>query len=399
MSIRYRCSVDGVECYLVPLLPGNPEYSRLLAGSVRGVAGFGVCPGFPAPIRALLNPFMGYIQALSCRPELLKPVDADVVVGHHENVDSIATTLKLAEHLGARSVVILHNPPFYGDPSRVRARLEAFMRAIELVSMIPDPATRVAYTSMYAYTLAVDRLDPGRGLVERMLGRVDLILSVSPSTPVEMGGVWVDRVKPLKPGVGVDPGLLAKLRGLRAGRRPGGYGVYASRFNVLKGCYEVILAWRLATRMAGVKPPLVLLGPERRAVRVLLKLAKVLDVKAVYPGYLRGDEYWWVRANATVTVHPSHEDAYSLTVLESLLLGVPVVAYDIPALRLNYQGASGLHLVREGDVEALAQRVAELLEKPETVEKEPPFKTWDEIAVEELGLLESVATIYDVSSR
>ena len=45
-------------------------------------------------------------------------------------------------------------------------------------------------------------------------------------------------------------------------------------------------------------------------------------------------------------IYPSHVDAFSYTVLEALNLKTPVIAYDIPALRIYYNNLEGVTLVK-----------------------------------------------------
>ncbi len=118
------------------------------------------------------------------------------------------------------------------------------------------------------------------------------------------------------------------------------------------------------------------------------RIAANLGLKdnVVLLGYMRRDhDYWSLRRKAKLTLYPSHVDSFSYIVLESLLLGVPVVAYNIPALKLNY---GGLYLVEEGDVEALATKVLEVLERRRVEVGIPPVRTNYEVALEEKALIE-----------
>ncbi|MEM1639817.1 MAG: glycosyltransferase [Desulfurococcaceae archaeon] len=75
-------------------------------------------------------------------------------------------------------------------------------------------------------------------------------------------------------------------------------------------------------------------------------------------------------AEAKLVLYPSHVDSSPYSVLESLMLGTLVVAYDIPALRLYYGSTRGVYLVREGDVEALSKETIDVLSS-RTEEVEP----------------------------
>ncbi|MEM2825012.1 MAG: glycosyl transferase family 1, partial [Candidatus Bathyarchaeia archaeon] len=79
---------------------------------------------------------------------------------------------------------------------------------------------------------------------------------------------------------------------------------------------------------------------------------------------------------------------FPYAVLESLYLNTPVVAYDIPALRIYYNRLEGVSLVKELDIEALAQKVVETIERRNTSVERPKFiKSWDKIMDEETNLI------------
>jgi len=77
-------------------------------------------------------------------------------------------------------------------------------------------------------------------------------------------------------------------------------------------------------------------------------------------------------------LYPSHEDTFSYAVLESLHLGTPVVGYKIPALEIYYGGLPGVVLVEEWDLEALAVKTMEILEKRVDAVEPPKIKPWGE---------------------
>jgi glycosyltransferase involved in cell wall biosynthesis len=79
-------------------------------------------------------------------------------------------------------------------------------------------------------------------------------------------------------------------------------------------------------------------------------------------GFLsRPQDLYSVLRRARVLLYPSYADSFSITVLEALCLGVPVVAYDIDALRMIWAGRKGVYTVPTGDPEALARECARIL--------------------------------------
>ncbi|MEM2622874.1 MAG: glycosyltransferase, partial [Candidatus Nezhaarchaeales archaeon] len=115
-----------------------------------------------------------------------------------------------------------------------------------------------------------------------------------------------------------------------------------------------------------------------------------LEDRIVLTGTVPRAERFRIVAKANLMLYPSHVDAFSYAVLESLHLGTPVVAYDIPALKLYYDGRPGVRLVKEGDVEALVAETLNILSS-KSVEVEPPqLRSWDEIMQEETNLIKRI---------
>jgi glycosyltransferase involved in cell wall biosynthesis len=71
----------------------------------------------------------------------------------------------------------------------------------------------------------------------------------------------------------------------------------------------------------------------------------------------RAEMYRIVRASRML-LYPSYVDGFSLTVLESLCLGVPVVAYDIDALSMIWGARDGVYRSPVGDADGLGELAA-----------------------------------------
>ena len=70
-------------------------------------------------------------------------------------------------------------------------------------------------------------------------------------------------------------------------------------------------------------------------------------------------------AAADLFVFPSHGEGFGNAAAEAMAAGLPVVAYDIQALRWYCRPGEAGELVPRGDVEALAEAVAGLLDDPD----------------------------------
>jgi len=122
-----------------------------------------------------------------------------------------------------------------------------------------------------------------------------------------------------------------------------------------------------------------------KELRVLARRLGIHD-RIEFTGYISREELFKLKARALVHLYPSHEDSVSYSVLESLALGTPVAAYDIPALRIDFleRGAESISLVEEFDVKGLAEEAFKLIGLKAS---SPEFPSWDEIMEKELSLL------------
>lgn len=84
-------------------------------------------------------------------------------------------------------------------------------------------------------------------------------------------------------------------------------------------------------------------------------------------GFLPDNELLQTIRKARAYVYPSHSDAYSRTVLESIFLGTQVVAYSIPSFAELYSSIAPVSLVKENCILCMASKIIEILnEDPQT---------------------------------
>lgn len=168
----------------------------------------------------------------------------------------------------------------------------------------------------------------------------------------------------LHPADAADPGLR-RYRGFPRGD----YIVAASRLVAMKGVLELPRIHRRIRDETGLR--LVVTGrfsdeSTRRAFgRAAEREGLKLGEDIVLAGFLPKEKYYEVLARARTLVYPSHSDSFSLTILESLAVGTPVVAYDIPGPHSVYGGLPAVRFVREFDHKAMAEEAVRLAKMPE----------------------------------
>jgi len=144
------------------------------------------------------------------------------------------------------------------------------------------------------------------------------------------------------------------------GREP--IAVFYTRLSPSKGLYEIPYIWQTVNKL-NPETKLWIMGSFENETcrRVFFKSIEDLGVRNIeYLGYLHEDTLWKVLSRAKVLIYPSHSDSFSLAV-ESLALGLGVVAYKIPAIKSVYGGLETVSIVGEGDMKAAAMQTSRLL--------------------------------------
>ncbi len=317
----------------------------------------------------------------------------DVVICHHEDLVCQKIALEISEQTGSKVAAILQLPPFYRDRERIlnvvssillfhRLRTIASSSLTDLMNFVNYFAYyNIKYNNAFSITSSTS---------ESVLRRFDLVLAASRSIPIEMG--WEDKIVAMDPGYGFDEEDLNYMRSLKLKRpeKPGLHAIFPARPVPEKGLADLLIVTKIIARSRRDFKIAITASEKDRIGTSIIKIAKKLGIldNILLTGYIPRREFLRFRAGAKLTLYPSHVDAYPYAVAESLLLGTPVAAYDIPGLRINYGKLNGIYLVKEGDIEALAQKALEILDTKNIEVEEPKVKLFSEVAIEEKKILE-----------
>ncbi|MFN0064486.1 MAG: glycosyltransferase family 4 protein [Myxococcaceae bacterium] len=86
-----------------------------------------------------------------------------------------------------------------------------------------------------------------------------------------------------------------------------------------------------------------------------------------FVGETESPERWL--AGLSIVVHPSHDEAYSMVLLEAMASGACLVASDLPNMRAVIANGDTGFLFPPGDVMGLRKLLARLLDNPDEVDK------------------------------
>lgn len=311
------------------------------------------------------------------------------VMTMHEGVDSITTCLRISEILSLKRIALLQLPPFYEDQQRVKNIEEAYRSWLEIIGGFKMNIPRIIVRWLEKSTSKN---------MKQLLNSFDLILAVSKSIPMEMGREWSNKIITLDPGVGLSQEDIQLINDLsKRIRDKEKIVVFGGRPSPEKGIVEALIVFKNVVKNIGRDYKLAITGNISAEIREKIKIfcnKLGIEDNIIFYGFLPREERLSIVAKSKVMLYPSHVDAFPYAILESLYLNTPVVAYDIPALRIYYNDIEGVILVKESDIETLTSKTIETINNKNIHIEKPKFiKNWDKIMDKEVKIIKTLFEI------
>lgn len=293
---------------------------------------------FKSASRALLDYYSIYRSA-NIIAQIAKQEHVELIVSHHEKVDFILEAYLAAKKGHVPWTCVFQSflfPAYASTPwRRISTKRKAYLFAL--------------YGALYARILKA--------------AKSTTLLAVSPSIEVDIKryfGGWKGKMKVLRPGVAVDQQKIGQVEASHERVDA----VFFSRLVPEKGVYDLPkITAEIAERKSDFR--LVVFGHFDSAV-VKSKYEDSVATSSVasnitYRGYREQEALIPTVKSAKVLIYPSLHDAFPLVVLEALACGTPVVAYDIPAMRLNFP-SDIVRVVPVGDYKQMATEALRIIE-------------------------------------
>ena len=189
----------------------------------------------------------------------------------------------------------------------------------------------------------------------KLMRKADLIHVVSVEDQRYLGHLVHKPAKIITPGV--DQSLVAAATPL-AKRFSA---CFVGRFHSQKGLDDLIAAWRLVVNRQP-KATLTIIGHGSvHWTNWLTRRIKEerLNNNVVLFGFLDEIDKFRIMKSCRVFVFPSRRESYGIVVIEALACGMPVIAYDIPAVREHFR--EGVLMAPSGNVSVLADTIISVL--------------------------------------
>lgn len=286
----------------------------------------------------------------------------------HTLINKVA---KLASDEGADIIISAHELPTYVLTAYIASRMLKlpWSTTLQLPPKYKTLLSKVFYASLFKTTT---------------------VMSVSYSIAQEL---WLinyklrNHVYVFKIPVGVDPEVNKTSRAQEEYDA-----IFFARLIREKGLFDIPVVWRkIVKRMPDARLAIAGSGSDH-TLRLFKHMVKTLGLEKniSYLGFLPREKLYSILKTSKVMIYPSYLDSLSIVVLEALAAGVPVVAYNIPAIKYGYYNTRAVQKVEVGNVGLMADRVLELLKDDQLrtdlsieARKFASRFTWDNAAAEE----------------
>ncbi|MEM2178860.1 MAG: glycosyltransferase family 4 protein [Candidatus Methanomethylicaceae archaeon] len=309
------------------------------------------------------------------------------VISMHENLDAITTSLKVGEMFSLKRIVLLQLPPFYENEERIKSINYINRLWIKLIK--PNFLLKDLRMSLHE---KVERKVVKN--IKYLLNSFDKILAVSRSIPTEMGEDWIHKVYSLDPGVALSQDDIQMIDEIsKKIHKKEKIVIFGGKPTPEKGIIEALVAWKNILKSVDQDYKLIVTGDIRSDLLTRLKwFCHKLNIEnnVLFTGFISRKERLSFVAKAKMMLYPSHIDSFPYAVYEALHLNTPVVAYNIPALKVYYDGLEGVFLVKELDIKALIQKSIDTIKNKKIYVEKPFFtRSWNEIMDEEINIIKS----------
>ena len=226
-----------------------------------------------------------------------------------------------------------------------------------------------------------------------LLKKVKGVIAVSKFTAKNLENNGVLPSKILVSGNAVNLDLIDKVTPCSQGKVYDG--IFVGRIAKEKGVFDLVKIWKEVV-MVKRDAKLLIIGSGLELPFLKEKISSLgLEGKVLLHGKCSDFELYSLLKSSKIFIFPSVFEGWGLAVAEALACSLPIVAYDIPALRENFGECQSVFFIRPKNLRELSLMVLELLNlsRKELVrlgEKSRSFSrkfSWETVAEKDLEAL------------
>jgi len=171
-------------------------------------------------------------------------------------------------------------------------------------------------------------------------------------------------------------------------------GVFVGRISSEKGIYNLVDAWRIVvSRWKEARLAIVGEGPELKTLKKKIQDSK-LERNVMVFGGLPDKKMYKILSRSKIFIFPSLFEGWGLAVAEALACGLPIVCYEIPALKEVFGECKSVFFVSQFNSKVLAEEILQILESFDAEKFRRASKrfvkkfNWEKIFMKELNFLQ-----------
>jgi glycosyltransferase involved in cell wall biosynthesis len=347
--------------------------------------------GIPSPIRAFgkglfsiyLEWVLWVLKACFLCPPLIKRTRHDCILAPNNNLPTLIVTYLLHCIFKVPLCVVVHHLDFpYVDKEANFLSVYTLYREAQFSKLASSVKAVVFFLMLW------------------LLRRSDCCIAVSKYTASVLVRNHVPQSRVKTSGNGVDIDFIESVKA--SGKQFDG--VFVGRIARDKGIFDLVRVWK---RISLDRPDSALLmlgsGPD------FSELAKVIKdfgmaSNIVLKGSCKDIALYNLMKASRLLVLPSRFEGWGLAVGEALACGLPVVCYDIPALREVFGECRSVFFVPVGDIVKFAETVKVILEDGDLCELGKIGKeyvrrfSWRAIASRDMQILKTLVHVNGLKS-
>jgi len=314
------------------------------------------------------------VKAFFLCPSLLKRGNHNVILAPNNTLPNLIIAYWLHLVSGLPLCAIVHHMDFpYAD---TKANFASVYRVYR----------RTHFSMPVAFAKALTFL-----LILALVKRSDICISVSSYTASFLLKNSVSSQKIRVSGNGVDFEIIDRIKVPRKLYE----GIFVGRIARDKGVFDLVKVWR---RIIVTRPDARLMivgsGPDSLKLEEIAEKSGVSS-KIILQGSCDDSELYTLMKASKTFLFPSMFEGWGLAVGEALACGLPVICYDIPALREIFGECRSAFLVPIGDTRKFAETAENILERKDLDELEKASKEyarrfkWEKVALDDLQIVRS----------
>jgi glycosyltransferase involved in cell wall biosynthesis len=302
----------------------------------------------------------------------------NIILVPNNTLPNLACSFSLALMTHVPVCVVVHHldTPFSRDTHKETSLFESYRR-IEYSRLVSLIKTAASYATM------------------SILKRANAIITVSNFTARVLKNAEVSEAKIWVSGNAIDLGLISAAKPLF--NKKVFDGAFVGRIAKEKGVFDLLKIWKNVVK-AKRNAKLLIIGNGIEFSAVKKEVAALsLENNVFLRGGCSDFELFGLLKSSKLLIFPSVFEGWGLAVAEALACGLPVVAYDIPALREVFGKCKSVFLAPVKNVDGVATTVLDLLNLNEAehsklssyAETFSEQFSWESVAEKDLELLKT----------